>query len=243
MLKNITGSTVPSTTFHTYKNNQWVDVSAEELFANKTVVAFSLPGAYTPTCSLSHLPRYNELAPIFKKNGVNSIVCIAVNDTFVMNEWAEVQAANNVIMAPDGNGEFTESMGMLVDKGAVGLGKRSWRYSMLVKNGTIKKMFIEPEGEGDPFEVSDADTMLNYINPNAVVPEAAFILTRKGCPHCQKARDLLVTHNVYFEEVTLDENITSRTVRAISGQDTTPQVFIGGKHIGGTEKLNNFLQG
>ena len=136
------------------------------LFAGKTVVVFSLPGAFTPTCSSTHLPRYNELAPAFHANGVDSILCVSVNDTFVMNEWAKDQEADNVVLVPDGNGEFTEGMGMLVDKTDLGFGKRSWRYSMLVKDGVVQKMFIEPQKPGDPFEVSDADTMLAVHQPD-----------------------------------------------------------------------------
>ena len=129
------------------------------------MVVFSLPGAFTPTCSSTHVPRYNELAPAFFANGVDRIVCMSVNDAFVMNEWARTQECGNVTMLPDGNGEFTEKMGMLVDKSELGFGKRSWRYSMLVKDGVIEKMFIEPEKAGDPFEVSDADTMLDLHQP------------------------------------------------------------------------------
>ena len=110
-------------------------ITTDDLFARKTLVVFSLPGAFTPTCSSTHLPRYNELAPAFFANGVDEILCVSVNDSFVMNEWAKRQEAHNIVMLPDGNGEFTEGMGMLVDKSDLGFGKRSWRYSMLVKDG------------------------------------------------------------------------------------------------------------
>ncbi|WP_268630752.1 redoxin family protein, partial [Escherichia coli] len=96
--------------------DQWIDVTTDDLFKNKTVIVFSLPGAFTPTCSSSHLPRYNELAPAFAAAGVDSIVCVSVNDTFVMNEWAKDQESANITLLPDGNGEFTAGMGMLVDK-------------------------------------------------------------------------------------------------------------------------------
>ena len=163
MLKDNTGSKIPSINFKIQKNHQWINLSTEEIFNNKTVVVFALPGAYTPTCSSSHLPRYNELAPVLKANGVDEVVCVSVNDTFVMNAWSKDQEAENILMIPDGSGEFTDAMGMLVNKNDIGFGSRSWRYSMLVKDGTIEKMFIEPEVEGDPFEVSDADTMYEYI--------------------------------------------------------------------------------
>ena len=146
-------------------------------------MVFSLPGAFTPTCSSTHLPRYNELAPAFFKEGVDSIVCVSVNDTFVMNEWAKDQESANITLLPDGNGAFTEGMGMLVDKSDLGFGKRSWRYSMLVKDGVVQKMFIEPEKEGDPFEVSDADTMLAYFAPKARSP-TRWSCSPPGCPFC-----------------------------------------------------------
>ena len=144
MLQNREGQRVPDVTFRIRANNDWKNVTTDDLFDGKTVVVFSLPGAFTPTCSSTHLPRYNELAPAFFANGVDSIVCVSVNDAFVMNEWAKDQECANVILVPDGNGEFTAGMGMLVDKSDLGFGKRSWRYSMLVKDGVVQKMFIEP---------------------------------------------------------------------------------------------------
>ena len=119
------GQKVPSVTFRTRANDEWVDRTSEELFAGKTVVVFSLPGAFTPTCSSTHLPRYNELAKTFKDNGVDDIICLSVNDTFVMNAWAADQESDNVTLIPDGNGEFTDGMGLLVDKADLGFGKRS----------------------------------------------------------------------------------------------------------------------
>ena len=177
---NREGQQVPQVTFRTRSGGDWKSVSSNEIFRGKTVVVFSLPGAFTPTCSSTHLPRYNELAPAFFANGVDAIVCVSVNDAFVMNEWAAGQECDNVQMLPDGNGEFTEGMGMLVDKSDLGFGKRSWRYSMLVKDGVVQKMFVEPQKPGDPFEVSDADTMLAYIAPKAKKPDQVAILTREG---------------------------------------------------------------
>jgi len=179
---------------------------------------------------------------VFKQNGVDEIICMSVNDTFVMNAWKENQESNNVTVLPDGNGEFTDGMGMLVGKEDLGFGKRSWRYSMLVKDKKIEKMFIEPEVEGDPFEVSDADTMLNYINANAVKPEFVSMITRKGCIHCERAKKALDAHSMPYEEIELGHGVTSRTLRAISGSTTTPQVFIGGKLIGTADALEAYLK-
>src|SRR5690349_1386402 len=225
MLQNREGHAVPQAIFRTRtESGDWKYVTTDEIFKGKTVVVFSLPGAFTPTCSSTHVPRYNELAPAFFANGVDRIVCISVNDAFVMNEWARTQECGNILMVPDGNGEFTEKMGMLVDKTDLGFGKRSWRYSMLVRDGVVEKMFIEPEKAGDPFEVSDADTMLKYIAPKAKAPEAVSIITRAGCPHCARAKKLLEDNGLVYEEVPLGKGITLSTARAITGRGTVPQV-------------------
>jgi len=162
-LRSREGQRVPDVTFRTREEGEWVDLSTRDLFSGKTVVVFSLPGAFTPTCSASHLPRFEQLAEQIRAHGVDDILCISVNDAFVMNAWAKDQECASVRVIPDGNGAFTEAMGMLVDKSDLGFGKRSWRYSMVVRDGVIEKMFIEPQVEGDPYEVSDADTMLRYL--------------------------------------------------------------------------------
>ncbi|GAB4346845.1 MAG: glutathione peroxidase [Gammaproteobacteria bacterium] len=242
MFENREGQRVPQVTFRTRRDHEWVDVTSEELFGGKTVVLFSLPGAFTPTCSSSHVPRYNQLAPVFKANGVDEIVCLSVNDAFVMNQWQEDQKAFNLRFIPDGNGEFTEGMGMLVDKDELGFGKRSWRYSMLVKDGVIEKMFIEPEVPGDPYGVSDADTMLDYIAPQAQKPLDVTIFTRKGCPYCVKAKGLLNDAGIRFEELVLNRDYTEATLRAVANATTVPQVFINGEHIGGSDDLEAWFE-
>lgn len=236
-LPNHEGKRVPNVTFRTRVDNDWKDVTTDDLFKGKTVVVFSLPGAFTPTCSSTHLPRYNELAPAFKANGVDDILCVSVNDTFVMNEWAKDQESENITMIPDGNGEFTAGMGMLVDKNDLGFGKRSWRYSMLVKDGVVEKMFIEPEVEGDPFEVSDADTMLDYINPNAKKPDQVVVFTKPGCPFCTEAKGLLKQKGYDYIEVPLEHKERGKVLGAVSGNLTAPQIFMNGKLIGGLDEL------
>ena len=242
MLQNQESRRVPDVTFRTRRNNEWKNVTTAELFAGKSVVVFSLPGAFTPTCSSTHLPRYNELAPAFFASGVDSIVCVSVNDAFVMNEWAKDQEAENVILVPDGNGEFTAGMGMLVDKSDLGFGKRSWRYSMLVRDGVVARMFIEPEKSGDPFEVSDADTMLDYVNPGAPKPDQVAIFTREGCGFCAKAKALLSELGYDYAEVALPHAQRSRIVGAFTGEATVPQVFVNGKRIGGLEALERWAR-
>ena len=242
MLKNREGQNIPSVIFRSRQNSEWVDVSSEQLFNNKRVVVFALPGAFTPTCSSSHLPRYNELFPVFRDNGIDDIYCLSVNDTFVMNAWQDDQNAENITMLPDGNGEFSRGMGMLVDKSDLGFGERSWRYAMVVDNGVIEKMFIEPEVEGDPFGVSDADTVLNYINPEARALPTVTLVTRKGCPHCTRAKQVLDTNGLPYEEIELSRSVTNRSLTALSGAHTTPQVFMDGKLIGGADDLEAYFK-
>lgn len=238
---NKEGQKVPSVTFPTRQGDQWVNVTTDELFAGKTVVVFSLPGAFTPTCSSTHLPRYNELYPVFKEYGVDDILCVSVNDTFVMNAWKADQEADNITFIPDGNAEFTRGMGMAVAKDDLGFGERSWRYSMLVKDGVIEKMFIEPNEPGDPFKVSDADTMLNYIAPDHKLQESITVFSKPGCPFCAKAKQLLIDNKLQFEEIVLGQDATTVSLRAVSGRATVPQVFIGGKHIGGSDELEAYF--
>lgn len=175
---------VPSVVFKTRVRDEsvdgpnpfrWEDKCSADLFGGKRVVVFSLPGAFTPTCSSNHLPRYDDLYEEFRKEGIDDIICVSVNDAFVMFKWGKELGNRNIFLLPDGNGEFTRKMGMLVDKSNLGFGMRSWRYSMVVNDGTVEKMFVEPglddNCSSDPFEVSDADTMLAWlrgINTDAV---------------------------------------------------------------------------
>ncbi len=241
-LENQEGKTIPHVNFINRLNGEWEKVDTKVFFANKKVVLFSLPGAFTPACSSSHLPRYNQLASTFKENGVDDIICVSVNDGFVMEAWAQDQDANNIKMMADGNGSFTEGMGMLVDKQDLGFGKRSWRYSMLVNNGAVEKMFIEEDVPGDPFLVSDADTMLNYINANAKAPDEVTLFSKVGCPHCLKAKELLAQKGYMFEEIKVGSDSSMASLRAVTGQATVPQVFINGEHIGGGEELVKYLK-
>lgn len=241
MFENKEGQRVPNTTFRTRRDHEWVDITSEDIFAGKTVIVFSLPGAFTPTCSSSHVPRFNQLAKVFKQHDVDDIVCMSVNDAFVMNEWKSEQQADNITFIPDGNGEFTDAMDMLIDKDELGFGKRSWRYSMLVKDSVIEKQFIEPQEPGDPYQVSDADTMLAYIAPNESKPLDVSILSRKGCEYCTRAKGLLHDAGIEFEELELNNDYTDRSLRAIAGTTTVPQIFINGDYIGGADALEQWI--
>lgn len=240
-MKNMEGHRVPDVVFRTRHGSEWLDRTSAEIFGGKTVIVFSLPGAFTPTCSSSHVPRFNQLAPTFEKLGIDEIVCISVNDAFVMDEWRESQKAWNLTFLPDGNGEFTEKMGMLVDKLDLGFGKRSWRYSMVVRDGVVDKMFVEPQNPGDPYEVSDADTMLEYLGPNIERPASVAVFGRKGCVHCARAKRLLEAHGYEYEELVLNHDYSDRTLRAVSGATTFPQIFVNGELIGGADALEAWL--
>ena len=241
MFKNIEGQRVPEVTFRTRRDHEWVDLTSDDIFAGKSIILFSLPGAFTPTCSSSHVPRYDQLALMFRAHGIDDIICVSVNDAFVMAEWQRSQNAERVTFLPDGNGDFSDGMGLLVGKEDLGFGKRSWRYSMLVRDGIIEKMFIEPEESGDPFVVSDADTMLEYLDPSARKPLDATVFTRPGCAYCAKAKGLLRDAGIEFEELVLHEDYTDRTLRAVANATSYPQVFIDGVKIGGTDDLENWL--
>ena len=243
MFNNIEGRRVPDVTFQTRRDHEWVELTSADVFGGKTVVVFSLPGAFTPTCSSSHVPRYNQLEPLLRREGVDEVVCLSVNDAFVMEEWKRSQKADRVTFLPDGNGDFTEGMGLLVGKRDLGFGNRSWRYSMLVRDGVVEKMFIEPEEPGDPFHVSDADTMLRYLDPNVDMPFDVTVFTRPGCPYCAKAVGLLREAGIEFEELVLNRDYTDRTLRAISHDHTYPRVFINGEQIGGADDLEQWLGG
>jgi peroxiredoxin len=168
-----TPSHVPAVTFKTRIRDEsvdgpnpfrWRDRTTDEIFAGRRVVLFALPGAFTPTCSSTHLPGYEARYAELTEQGIDEVICLSVNDAFVMFQWGKALGAKNVTLLPDGSGEFTRKMGMLVDKQNLGFGFRSWRYSMLVDDTKIVEVFAEPgfsdNAEDDPFAVSDADTML-----------------------------------------------------------------------------------
>ena len=167
---------VPQITFKTRVRDEdvvgpnpfrWQDMSTNDIFADKKIVVFALPGAFTPTCSSTHLPGYETHYQAFRDAGVHEVYCLSVNDAFTMFQWGKHQGLEKVKMLPDGSGDFTRGMGMLVRKDDLGFGLRSWRYSMLVVDGEIEKIFSEAGKQDncptDPFEVSDADSMLAYV--------------------------------------------------------------------------------
>lgn len=172
----IEGDKVPNVIFRTRVRDEsiggdnpyrWEDVTSDDIFKGKKVVLFSLPGAFTPTCSSFQLPGYEKADAEFKALGIDTVICLSVNDAFVMFQWAKAQNLKNIFMLPDGNGDFSREMGMLVSKENVGFGHRSWRYSMYIEDSIIKKINTEA-GKADniatdPYEVSDENTMLAYL--------------------------------------------------------------------------------
>ena len=170
------GTKVPDVTFKTRVRDEsiggpnpykWEDKTSDDYFKGKKVVVFSLPGAFTPTCSAYQLPDFEKLAPEFKAKGVDDIFCVSVNDSFVMNQWAKGQNLANVKVIPDGSGKFTKGMGMLVDKDNVGFGQRSWRYAAVVEDGVVTKWFEEPgrtdNCADDPYGESAPQNVLKNI--------------------------------------------------------------------------------
>ncbi|MEM7435186.1 MAG: glutathione peroxidase [Myxococcota bacterium] len=237
-LPNRENQRVPDVTLQTRADGAWRTVTTEDLFAGKTVVVFALPGAFTPTCSSSHVPRYQQLAPTLHAHGVDDILCVSVNDAFVMDAWKKEEHADQLHFVPDGNGDFTRAMGMLVDKQELGFGPRSWRYSMLVVDGVIQKMFIEPEVDGDPYGVSDADTMLRYVAEDAVAPPSIVLFTKPGCSHCVRAKRMLDERGLAYESIVSTQSMRLAVAKATS----TPQVFVDGTHVGGADELERWLE-
>lgn len=147
-------------------------MSTDASFSGKRVVVFSLPGAFTPTCSTKQCPGYEAHYDDFRTLGIDEVYCISVNDAFVMHEWGKQLGLKKVKLIPDGSGHFTRRMGMLINKDHLGFGHRSWRYSMLVHDGIIEKWFEEPGindagDDSDPYEVTNPDNMLNYLRATA----------------------------------------------------------------------------
>lgn len=237
-----TGQRVPMVTFKIREDYKWVTKTSNDIFSHKRVVLFALPGAFTPTCSSVHLPRYNELYDTFRSYGVDDVVCLSVNDSFVLNEWQKAEKADKITMLPDGNGEFSRKLGFLVNKSDLCFGERSWRYSMIVDNGVIEKMFIEPESDDDPYGESSAEKMLKYLNPNARLPDSVTVFTKHGCIYCARAKEMLQQRKIPYEELVLNEHFSIKTVKALSDTTKLPQVFINGEHIGGAEDLEKFFE-
>lgn len=170
------GSKIPNVTFKTRVRDdsiggpnpyRWQDMTTDDYFAGKRVILFSLPGAFTPTCSTYQLPGFEENAEKFGQLGIDSIYCMSVNDSFVMNKWAEAQGIKSVKVIPDGSGEFTKKIGMLVDKDNLGFGARSWRYAAIVNDGVVEAWFEEPgradNHPEDPYGESAPETLLKHL--------------------------------------------------------------------------------
>ena len=166
---------IPQATFHkrivhATKGEMWVTLTTDNLFKDKTVIVFGLPGAFTPTCSGQQLPGFELLYNEFRQLGIDDIYCVSVNDSFVMEEWKEKQGIVNVKLIPDGSGEFTIKMGMDVRKDNLGFGMRSWRYAAIVTDGTVVRSFIEEgfqdNAEDDPYEVSTPENVLQEVQMN-----------------------------------------------------------------------------
>lgn len=240
-MSTLENKAVPDADLLLQANGEWKRTGSGALFGGKTSVVFALPGAFTPTCSSQHLPRFEELAPVLREHGVDQVLCVAVNDPFVMAEWGRQQGLREVQLVSDGNGDFSRKMGMLRDTNGSGMGARSRRYSMLVRDAAIVKMFAEAPDAGDAYAVSDADTMLDYLAPGTAKPPRVAILTKPGCPYCASAMKVLREHHLRFDEWGLNDGMRSRVLGAMAGATTTPQVFADGRLIGGLDALKKYL--
>jgi peroxiredoxin/glutaredoxin len=236
------GTQIPSVELAEFRDSSVEHIKTDDLFAGRRVIVFALPGAFTPTCSTLHVPGYLSRLSDFHDAGIDDIVCLSVNDPYVMEAWKHAEKAEGIRFIADPFGEFTAAMGMSVDHRDASLGTRSWRYSMLVDNGKVETMFIEPDVPGDPFEVSDADTMWKYLRPNHKTAPPAFMLARHGCPHCARAKALLNDNHIHYEAVHLGEGVTMQGVKALSGAATVPQIFIEGRLVGGADQLEAYIR-
>lgn len=234
------GSMIPDVELAELRDSVLVRLRSPSLFDNKRIVLFALPGAFTPTCSTDHVPGYVSLVEEFRKARVDEVICLSVNDPYVMDAWQKSQNAAGVRFIADPLGAFTQAMGMLTDQGPA-LGSRSWRYSMLVNSGVIETMFIEPDVGGDPFGVSDAQTMLTHLDPNYTDKTRAFLLARHGCPHCARAKKFLEDANISYEAIHIGDELSMRGVKAAAWTAKVPQIFIDGKLIGGADQLERHL--
>jgi len=175
-----TGVKLPNVTFRTRVRDEtvggdnpfrWQDMTTDDYFAGKRVVLFSLPGAFTPTCSTYQLPGFENNFEDFKAQGVDEIYCMSVNDSFVMNKWAQAQEIKNVKVIPDGSGEFTRKIGMLVEKDNLGFGMRSWRYAAIINDGQVEAWFEEPgkadNHSEDPYGESSPENLKKYFDAEA----------------------------------------------------------------------------
>lgn len=173
------GNNVPDVTFKVRVRDEsiggdnpfkWTEVTTQDIFSGKRVVVFSLPGAFTPTCSTYQVPGFEENYEVMRSLDVDEIYVISVNDTFVMRKWMLDQGVEKIKFIPDGNGEFTEKMGMLVCKDNLGFGSRSWRYAMIVDNGTIEQFWEEPgrcdNADDDPYGETSPENVLEYLQNN-----------------------------------------------------------------------------
>jgi peroxiredoxin/glutaredoxin len=238
---SLEGQRVPEVELAEMKDGKVRKVPSKELFGGKRVILFALPGAFTPTCSTAHVPGYVALLKEFSAAGIHDVVCLSVNDPFVMEAWQRSEKAEGIHFIADPFAKFTEAMNMAIDHQDAMLGTRSWRYSMIVDDGKIEKMFIEPDVPGDPFEVSDAETMIKYLRPGRKTLGPVLMLARHGCSFCARAKSLLTERGIAYEAVHLGDELTMQGIKAASGTAKVPQIFVDGKLIGGSEQLAEFL--
>ena len=236
--ERLQGQRLPFTEFRMRRDGELIEVTTETLFGGRTAVAFGLPGAFTPTCSRAHVPRFVELEPQLREHGVDAVLCLAVNDAYVMEAWQREQHADALIFVPDGNGDFHRALGLLADLRDDGFGMRARRYAMVVRDRVIDIALIEPNDAGDPYGVSSAESVLDWLAPSHEAVQDIVVFTRPLCAHSTRAKRLLDRAGLRYDAV----DLKPRGVRAVSGARTTPQVFVKGRLLGGCDALEGWLR-
>lgn len=235
--QRLEGQRIPSVELRMLRDSEVVAFPSDELFADRRVVAFGLPGAFTPTCSSAHVPRFVELEPELRAQGIDALICLAVNDAYVLHAWQRDQQAQSITFAADGNGDLHRALGLLVDLRHEGLGMRARRYAMVVRDRVIELALIEPDAPDDPYGVSSADGVLARIAPTQARVHDIVVFTRALCRHSERAKRLLERNGLRFDAV----DLKPRGILAVSGHTSTPQVFVNGRLIGGCDALERWL--
>ncbi len=233
------GQRLPSTLLLNVCEGEHVAQKSDDFFRGKRVILFGLPGAFTPICSTSHLPRFEALASEFLHAGVDAIVCIATNDCFVLDVWRKQLGIQHVKFVSDPSGAFTAAMGLLVASDT--LGTRSRRYSLVALDGVVEQFYIEDESGNDSLTVSDADTLLAAITGKPK-PPAVLLFAVNGCPACERAKELLDRQGLRYEIILIGTDINVQALRAATGQNKLPQVFIDGRYVGGYDQLQQHFE-
>ena len=236
MLQNREGQRVPNVTFPVREGNTWKKLTSDDIFKNKTVVVFSLPGAFTPTCSSTHLPRYNELAPAFFKEGVDSIVCVSVNDTFVMNEWARTRNRPTSRCCPTATAPSPKAWACWSTRATWVSASAAGATPCWSRTAWCRRCSSSRKRKAIPLKCR-TPTPCWRTRAQGQKPDQVVVFSKPGCPFCVEAKALLQDKGFDPIEIPLENKVRGRVIGAVSGKGTAPQVFINGSLIGGLDDL------